>query len=67
METTTATPKAATLTQRDIDEASCILSEARAVAHGMIEATNGDTQGAFGALSRLITSAKEIIDGEVRA
>jgi hypothetical protein len=55
------------ITQKELDEASCILAEARAVTHAMIDATAGDTQGVFGALSRLITSAKEIIDGEVPA
>jgi hypothetical protein len=57
------------ITQNELDEASCILSEVRAVTDALMAANERDDTacGLFAALSRLITSAKQIIDGEVRA
>lgn len=55
------------ITQRELDEASCILDEARDLTIAMIDGLDGHMCGVFGALSRLITSAKKIIDGEAHA
>jgi len=54
----------ATSIQTQLDEASCILCEARAVLHALMDGTGEDQQacGVFAALARMVTLAKDVID-----